>query len=156
MGIEIERKFLIRDERWRDEAGAGVYYSQGYLAGNPECSIRVRIAADQAWLNIKSAHSTIRRLEYEYAIPVEEAREMMRHLCNGQAVEKTRYLVEYGEHTWEVDVFEGANAGLVVAEIELDDEQEEFLLPPWTGKEVSDDPKYYNMNLARFPYSQWS
>jgi len=155
MAIEIERKFLLDDDSWREQADAGVLYSQGYLASDPLCSVRVRLAGDRAWVNIKKAISTIRRLEYEYPIPVEDAAELLKELCADNCIEKTRYHVRHAGHLWEVDVFEGANAGLIVAEIELNDEQECFETPPWLGKEVSHDPRYYNMNLAKKPFTQW-
>ena len=155
MAIEIERKYLVKDESWQAHADAGVFYSQGYISSDPRSSVRVRIAGQNAWLNIKSATTPIRRLEFEYPIPLHDAREMLEKLCADPPVEKVRYHVEYAGRVWEVDVFEGANAGLVIAEIELDDEQEPFESPPWLGDEVSHDPRYYNMNLARLPYSRW-
>jgi adenylate cyclase len=155
MPIEIERKFLVRDASWRAQADEGVAYRQGYLASDPQSSVRVRLAGDRARLNIKSATTPIRRLEFDYEIPLADAREILDTLCAGARVEKTRYHVRHGDHVWEVDVFEKDNAGLVVAEIELEDENEAFERPPWLGEEVSDDPRYYNMNLARLPYRQW-
>jgi len=155
MAIEIERKFLLRNESWRERADQGTRYCQGYLDTSAERSIRVRIGGDRAWLCIKSATSSIRRHEYEYEIPVQDARELLSGLFAGLCVEKTRYRVPHGDHVWEIDVFEGANAGLVVAEVELGDEQEDFKLPAWAGDEVSDDPRYHNMNLAKLPYTQW-
>jgi len=155
MAIEIERKFLLRDDSWREQAGAGMVYSQGYLASDPLSSVRVRLAGDKAWLNIKKATSAIRRLEYEYPIPVEDAAEILKELCVGGRIDKTRYHVTHASHLWEVDVFEGENTGLVVAEIELTDEQEIFEMPSWLGEEVSHDPRYYNMNLAKTPCTQW-
>ncbi len=155
MGIEIERKFLVRDDSWRAQTDAGVFYSQGYLGSDPNSCIRVRIGGERAWLNIKSAQSAVRRLEYEYEIPLQDARDLLTNLCSAAPVEKTRYHVSHGEHLWEVDAFEGANAGLTVAEIELNDEMERFARPAWLGEEVSDDPRYYNMNLAKVPYSKW-
>ncbi|HED18807.1 MAG TPA: CYTH domain-containing protein [Gammaproteobacteria bacterium] len=155
MAIEIERKFLLRDDSWREQADAGVVYRQGYLASDPLSSVRVRLAGDRAWLNIKKATSALRRLEYEYPIPVDDAAEMLQELCAGGRIDKTRYHVTHAGHLWEVDVFAGANAGLVVAEIELDDEQEVFETPDWLGEEVSHDSRYYNMNLAKKPYTQW-
>jgi adenylate cyclase len=155
MATEIERKFLVRDESWRAEADQGVFYSQGYLSSDPKRSIRVRIAGKRAWLNIKSAVSTLRRLEFEYPIPESDASELLHAACPHAPVQKTRYHVEHQGHVWEVDVFQGANAGLVVAELELDDEQESFARPAWLGDEVSDDPRYYNMNLAKTPYTEW-
>lgn len=161
MPIEIERKFLVTSDAWREAADAGVRYRQGYLTrvigdAQAKASVRVRTAGEQAWLNIKSAELGVRRLEYEYAIPLAEAEEMLDALTLGRRVEKTRYHVRVGGHIWEVDVFEGENAGLVVAEIELDAEDEAFERPVWVGEEVSDDPRYYNVYLADHPYPTWS
>ncbi len=155
MAIEIERKFLVRDDSWRAQADGGVFYSQGYLSTDPQRCVRVRIAGQRAWLNIKSAVSSLRRLEYEYEIPLSDARELLHSACLQPPVQKTRYHVEHHGQVWEVDVFEGANSGLVVAELELSDEHQPFARPAWLGEEVSDDPRYYNMNLARVPYTQW-
>ncbi|RRQ20097.1 CYTH domain-containing protein [Thiohalobacter thiocyanaticus] len=144
MPIEIERKFLVTSDAWREQADAGVRYRQGYLTRvigetDVKASVRVRTAGDKAWLNIKSAELGIRRLEYEYAIPLTEAEEMLDSLSLGRLVEKTRYHVPVAGHVWEVDVFEGDNRGLVVAEIELQSEDEAFTLPDWAGADVSDD-----------------
>jgi adenylate cyclase len=155
MATEIERKFLVRDESWRAHAAPGIFYRQGYLSSAPTCSIRVRVAGDQAHLNIKSATLGVARTEYEYPIPPEDGREMLATLCRGAVIEKTRYFVEHGRHTWEIDVFEGDNAGLVVAEIELRDTDEPFEYPPWLGREVSDDVRYYNACLVEHPYKEW-
>ncbi len=155
MAIEIERKFLVRNDDWRARADAGEIYRQGYLSHDPHRSVRVRIAGERAELNIKSAITPIRRLEYEYSIPLADAREMLDLLCDDERVDKVRYHVRHGQHVWEVDVFEGANAGLVLAEIELGDENESFEKPPWLGEEVSNDPRYFNMNLARHPWTRW-
>ncbi|HHH44962.1 MAG TPA: CYTH domain-containing protein [Gammaproteobacteria bacterium] len=155
MAIEIERTFLLRDDSWRAQAGAGTPYRQGYLCSDPRQCVRVRVTGDRAWLSIKKATSAVRRLEYEYPIPLADAAELLDEICADQRIDKIRYHVNHAGHRWEIDVFEGANAGLVVAEIELDDEQETFARPAWLGEEVSDDPRYYNMNLARTPYTQW-
>lgn len=154
MGIEIERKFLVTDDSWRTLADTGTPYEQGYLSSNRDCSIRVRIEGEQARLNIKSATLGIVRTEYEYGIPVEEARELLDNFC-GNTVTKIRYLVPFAGRTWEVDVFSKENTGLVVAEIELENEEENPELPPWAGEEVSGDPRYYNTELSRHPYSRW-
>ncbi len=156
MAREVERKFLISNDDWRIDADVGTRMRQGYLAGTERSSIRVRVAGGQAWLNIKSATLGVERLEYEYAIPAADAEEMLERLCEGPCIEKTRYRVPWGEHTWEVDVFEGDNAGLVVAEIELREPEEPFAKPPWIAAEVSDDPRYYNVCLVRHPYREWS
>jgi len=155
MGVEIERKFLVRNDEWRLQADAGEHYRQGYLSHDPLRSVRIRVAGEKAWLNIKCATSPIRRLEYEYPVPLADAQEMLERLTTDDCVDKVRYHVRQGRHVWEVDVFEGRNTGLVVAEIELDDENETFDKPDWLGSEVSDDPRYYNMNLAKQPYTTW-
>jgi len=155
MATEIERKFLVISDHWRAAAESGVRFRQGYLAGTGKASVRVRVEGQAANLNIKSATLGVRRQEYEYAIPLRDANEMLDALCTGGIVEKTRYRVPVGGHVWEVDVFEGDNTGLVVAEIELDHEDEVFERPAWAGAEVSDDPRYYNVYLAEHPYTSW-
>jgi adenylate cyclase len=155
MGIEIERKFLLRNDNWQAEADAGTRMRQGYFAGPQRASIRVRIEGESANLNIKSAELGIRRLEFEYPVPLAEAEEMLDSLCEKPLVEKTRYHVRYAGAEWEVDVFEGDNAGLVVAEIELPGEEAGFEKPEWLGDEVSDDPRYYNVSLVTHPYCDW-
>jgi len=155
MGIEIERKFLLKDESWRQQADAGTHYRQGYLIGAKQASVRVRIEGDKAYLNIKSMTLGVRRYEYQYPIPLDEANEMLDTLCEKPLVEKTRYKVHHGNHEWEIDVFAGANTGLVVAEVELESEQDKLILPSWAGVEVSDEPRYYNVNLVKHPYTTW-
>lgn len=159
MAIEIERKFLLIDDSWRQQADAGNTMRQGYFAG-PEASkqrasIRVRIDNTQAFLNIKSYELGISRQEYEYPIDRGDAEKMLLTLCEQPLIEKTRYKVAVGDHVWEIDVFAGDNAGLIVAEIELQDEQEEFARPTWLGNEVSDDLRYYNVCLLTHPYKDW-
>lgn len=156
MAIEIERKFLVVGEGWRAAADAGIRFRQGYLHGSERSSVRVRIEGDVARLNIKSATLGIRRQEFEYDIPLDDAMTMLDTLCEKPLIEKVRYHVPYGNHTWEVDVFEGDNAGLVVAEVELECEDSRFELPPWAGAEVSAKPRYYNVCLVRHPYKDWS
>lgn len=155
MATEIERKFLVKGDAWRGEADAGTRFRQGYLIGAEKASVRVRIEGDRANLNIKSATLGVRRQEYEYPIPLDEAEELLDTLCEKPQIEKTRYRVHHGCHEWEVDVFHGDNEGLVVAEVELEDEAEAFALPDWVGEEVSDDPRYYNVCLTRHPYKEW-
>ncbi len=160
MAVEIERKFLVRNDSWRAQADAGTAYRQGYLTqGGPEqgmrSSVRVRVEGDRAFLNIKSMSLGVRRLEYEYPVPLVDAEEMLERLCVGHRVEKRRYRVPMDGHEWEIDVFEGDNAGLVVAEIELAHEDEAFVRPEWLGREVSDERRYYNVLLAQHPYSEW-
>jgi len=155
MATEIERKFLLRDDSWRQLADAGTRFSQGYLIGSSRASVRVRIEGDQANLNIKSATLGIHRHEFEYSIPLDEARELLETLCEKPIIDKIRYRLHYGKHEWEIDVFEGDNAGLVVAEIELQHEDEPFERPDWLGEEVSHDVRYYNVNLVKHPYKDW-
>ncbi len=156
MATEIERKFLLKNNSWQDQADQGTAYCQGYMTGGNKASVRVRIQGERAFLNIKSATIGIRRQEYEYEIPLPEAKEMLETLCDKPLIEKVRYHVMVAGHEWEIDVFSGDNAGLVVAEIELADEAENFVKPDWLGKEVSDDVRYYNVNLIKHPYKDWS
>ncbi len=156
MAIEIERKFLLCDEGWRDAADSGTRFRQGYLIGAERASVRVRIEGEKANINIKSATLGIQRQEFEYPIPLDEAEELLDTLCEQPQISKTRYLVPYGEHTWEIDVFDGDNAGLVVAEVELAAEDEAFARPPWIGEEVSGDTRYYNVCLVKHPYKDWT
>jgi adenylate cyclase len=128
---------------------------QGYMGSGSRCSVRARVAGDQAWLNLKAKRSGTTRLEYEYSIPVADANEMLNELCEGPLIEKYRHEVRIGEHVWEIDEFLGDNAGLIVAEIELADENEAFERPDWLGEEVTADERYYNFNLAKRPYTTW-
>ena len=156
MGVEIERKFLVVDDSWRDGAPAGIQYRQGYLSTDPRNSVRVRVSGDKAWLNIKSATVGVTRHEYEYEIPLADAHAILGELCVKPLIEKTRFIVEHDGRVWEIDVFEGDNAGLVVAEIELESDGEEFSLPAWAGEDVSGDVRYYNQRLVEHPYSSWT
>ena len=155
MAIEIERKFLLADDGWRSIADNGTRLVQGYLLGAKQASVRVRIEGKQAFLNIKSATIGTRRQEYEYAIPMQEAEDMLTSLCEKPLIDKIRYNVYHQGQHWEIDVFSGDNTGLLVAEIELEDEQQAVILPRWIGEEVSHDPRYYNVNLVKHPYSIW-
>lgn len=155
MATEIERKFLVTSEAWRETADVGTRFRQGYLIGAEKASVRVRIEGERANINIKSATLGVRRQEYEYPIPLKEAEEMLDTLCEQPQIEKVRYIVPVGDHTWEVDVFTGDNEGLVVAEVELEDESEAFVRPGWLGEEVSDDTRYYNVCLVNHPYKDW-
>jgi len=154
MGDEIERKFLVRDDRWRMHA-TGTPYRQGFLSTEPERTVRVRVAGDRGWLTIKGITVGARRAEYEYEIPLEDAMHMLDTLCRRPLIEKVRYVLRGERHTWEIDVFEGDNAGLVVAEVELESEDEEFQRPPWLGDEVTNDPRYFNASLVAHPYKDW-
>lgn len=154
MGTEIERKFLVTGNEWRDMA-AGIRYRQGYLSSGKERTIRVRIAGDRAFLTIKGETSGISRMEYEYPIPVEDADVLLAELCEQPIIEKKRYTISYQGFVWEVDEFFGENEGLLVAEIELESEGQKFAKPPWIGKEVSSDRRYANASLVKNPFSTW-
>ena len=157
MPQEIERKFLVTGDGWRRLATSSQALAQGYIANTPLASVRVRIAAQEgkAWLTINSAVPGTTRQEFEYAIPLAEARELLT-LATGAVIAKTRHQVPVGAHVFEVDVFEGDNAGLVVAEAELDTEQESIALPDWIGAEISHDRRYYNAALSAHPFARWT
>ncbi len=155
MGQEIERKFLLASDGWRAEISHCEAMRQGYLAAKSQCSIRVRIAGEHAFLNIKSATLGVARHEFEYPVPLAEAQEMLDLFCGSQTLSKVRHSVPCGVHTWEIDVFEGKNLGLVVAEIELSSITETFVRPAWLGAEVSHDQRYYNSRLIDHPYQDW-
>lgn len=156
MATEIERKFLVSSDRWRDDVVEAIRYRQGYLGEADTSSVRVRVSDADAFLNIKGATVGAARLEYEYPIPLADAHEILDQLCRKPLIEKTRFYVNHKGHLWEIDVFEGENAGLVVAEVELDSVGEAFSRPPWLGKEVTQDIRYYNASLVSYPYTQWN
>jgi adenylate cyclase len=153
MGQEIERKFLVRGEAWR--SGSGTRIRQGYMRNEIDGVVRVRTKGERAYLTIKGHTTGITRPEFEYEIPVRDADEILDGLCLKPLIEKIRYEVRVSGFTWEVDEFLGENAGLVVAEIELEAENQEFPRPDWLGKEVSDDFRYHNASLVKYPYSKW-
>ena len=155
MGTEIERKFLVTGDAWRDMA-VGIPYRQGYLCLEKGRTVRVRIAGDQAFLTIKGQASGISRMEYEYPIPVADAGVLLAELCEQPIIDKKRYAITYQGFVWEVDEFFGENAGLLVAEIELDSEDQGFAIPPWVGDEVSSDRRYANASLVKNPFSTWT
>ena len=154
MPQEIERKFLVGGNDWRDHGG-GVAYRQGYLSTVAERTVRVRLIRDKGWLTIKGITVGATRAEYEYEIPADEAGEMLDNLCERPLIEKTRYRIEHQVLTWEVDEFDGDNAGLIIAEVELDEEHQAIVLPDWVGEEVTGDPRYYNANLIANPFTRW-
>jgi len=154
MGIEIEHKFLVSGDGWRQAATTQTHFSQGYLSRDPARTVRVRIAGDAAFLTIKGATRGTARAEFEYAIPVADARQLLA-MSDGPVVEKIRHLCPHEGMTWEVDEFLGANAGLVLAEIELDAEGQVFARPAWLGAEVTGDARYVNANLAVKPFTTW-
>ncbi len=154
MAQEIERKFLVRLDAWRPRS-PGTLHRQGYLSSQKERVVRVRIAGDQAMLTIKGVTVGLTRSEFEYPVPVEDAVAMLDTLCERPQIEKHRHIEVHAGKTWEVDVFHGENEGLVIAELELCSEGEAFEAPAWVGEEVSSDPRYFNSNLAKNPYSAW-
>jgi CYTH domain-containing protein len=153
MGIEIEKKFLVTT--LPENLGPGIEICQGYLVNTPEKVVRVRIKGDKGFLTIKGRPERRVRPEYEYVIPKTDAQEMLERFCEGRIVEKIRHTCLYGGMTWEIDQFSGASRGLVVAEIELSSPDQAFSVPPWAGPEVTDDPRYLNANLVKFPYRHW-
>jgi adenylate cyclase len=155
MAIEIEHKFLLRNNDWRQNITRSVQYQQGYLSSKASSSIRIRISDEKAWLNIKSATIGTHRHEYEYEIPLQDANEIINTLCSKPIIKKTRYIVINDTNTWEIDEFHEENKGLIIAEIELKEIGESFLKPHWLGEEVTRDTRYYNNNLAIRPYSEW-
>ena len=154
MSKEIERKYLLKNNDWRKLSTSSFKIKQGYLNSNIERTVRVRRIGDKALLTIKSKNEGITRSEYEYEIPVEDAISLL-DLCEKPIIEKTRSIVVFENKTWEIDEFEGENKGLIIAEIELSSENEEFIVPSWIGKEVSDDERYYNSSLILNPFCRW-
>jgi adenylate cyclase len=156
MAIEIERKFLVKNTNFKNQAEIKMRITQGFLSSVAERTVRIRIKEDKAYITVKgiSNKSGTSRYEWEKEIPVHEAKELLK-LCEPGIIDKTRYLIKQGKHIFEVDEFHGANKGLIVAEIELDNENEIFEKPEWLGKEVTGDTKYYNARLSRNPYKNW-
>ena len=155
MALEIERKYLVINEKWKDHVISEAVIKQGYLATTSKAGIRVRVDGEQANLNVKGKTVGISRLEYEYPIPLEEARELLDNLVSGAVIDKVRYKVRCGDHVWDLDLFMGANQGLVMAEVELSREDEPFEMPEWAGEEVSGDTRYYNASLVSHPFCDW-
>ena len=153
MASEIERKFLVSGDTWNDGT-PGVRIAQGYLLLDPDRCVRVRVAGDEAWLTIKGRTEGITRSEFEYPIPVSDAQALL-GMCLQSVIDKTRHRIPFCRHVWEVDVFHGENAGLVLAEVELEHDSEQPDLPSWIGDEVSFDARYYNANLAVTPFSSF-
>jgi adenylate cyclase len=155
MGKEIERKFLVRSDDWRG-LGQGIRYRQGYLSTVEERVVRVRTVGNQGYLTIKGLTRGATRAEFEYPIPVKDANAMLDGLCERPLIEKVRYRVEADDVVWEIDEFERENRGLLIAEVELRDEEQEIAWPPWIGNEVTGDPRYFNSNLIAHPYTTWN
>ena len=154
MGKEIERKYLIKDDTWRKDA-SGTTYRQGYLSTVKERTVRVRTIDDKGFLTIKGITIGATRREYEYEIPMADANEMLDELCEKPIIEKARFKISHAGLTWEIDEFAGVNQGLIVAEVELESEDQNIDFPPWVGEEVSGDPRYFNSNLIANPFANW-
>jgi adenylate cyclase len=155
MALEIEHKFLLKNNDWIKDIKKSTKYKQGYLISDSNKSVRIRTSNDKAWLNIKSATIGTHRQEYEYEIPFIEGEDILNTLCDKPLIEKIRHLVPHEQHIWEIDVFSGENEGLIVAEIELTQIAEHFSKPAWIDKEVTDDLRYYNNQLCKHPYKNW-
>ena len=155
MGREIERKFLVNGDAWR-ALGKGTRYRQGYLSTVKERTVRIRTIGDKGYLTVKGVTEGVARAEFEYEIPFDDANALLDRLCERPLIEKDRYKIPHRDHVWEVDEFFGDNAGLVIAEIELESEGQPFAKPDWIGREVSDDPRYFNANLIANPYRNWA
>ena len=156
MGLEIERKFLLAGEEWRALAENSTYYCQGYLYTDKECTVRVRITSDKAFLTIKGPSAGASRLEFEYPLPLGDAKVLLERLARKPLIEKIRHIVSHGGRIWEVDEFLGDNQGLVLAELELESEDQAFDKPAWVGEEVTADPRYFNASLVKAPYRTWN
>lgn len=154
MGIEIERKFLVHPDKL-PKLTNGYTIKQGYIPTHDFTTVRIRIQDKEAFLTIKGKSQGASRLEFEYPIPLADAKIMLENLCSTSYVDKTRYLIDHQGHTWEVDVFEGLNKGLILAEIELSSEDEVFVLPDWVSEEVTHDVRYFNSQLIKNPYLNW-
>ena len=152
MAKEIERKFLVKNDAWRTVRG--IKYRQGYLSSVKERTVRVRTMENKGYLTIKGIAVGATRMEFEYEIPRKDA-EILLDICEQPLIEKDRYTIEYGGFVWEVDEFFGENTGLIIAEVELTSEDQEFPLPDWVGEEVTEDPRYFNSNLGTNPYAHW-
>jgi len=153
MALEIERKFLVTKNNWRN--GQGTMYRQGYLNSDENRNVRVRVVEDRGYLTVKGISQGATRVEYEYEIPKAEADAMLDNLCEQPLIIKKRFKIEFKGFVWEVDEFLGENQGLIIAELELESETQTFIKPEWIGVEVTGDPKYFNSNLIHRPYSKW-
>ncbi len=155
MAQEIEHKFLISNDSWKSKVHKSIKYKQGYMVSDQKRSVRIRISDNMAWINFKSAVVGTSRSEFEYEIPLQDGIDMLKQLCEQPILEKTRYFVHHDQHLWEIDVFEGDNQGLIVAEIELNKIDESFTIPDWAGQEVTHDLRYYNNSLCKTPFNKW-
>lgn len=154
MAKEIERKFLVIGNKWRELAN-GTHYRQGYLNSIKERTVRIRTINDKAYLTIKGPTIGVTRMEFEYEIPYNDCVEMLDNLAEKPIIEKTRYKIKADNLVWEIDEFFGVNEGLIVAEVELQSEEQKFEKPEWIGEEISGDPRYFNSNLVNNPYTTW-
>ena len=154
MAKQIERKFLVKNDSYKLH-GIPTLYIQGYISTDPERTVRVRIEGENGKLTIKGKNKGLVRDEFEYVIPLEDAKALLKDLCLKGVIEKLRYKIFYADHIWEVDQYKGDNEGLTIAEIELGAEYEHFEIPDWLGEEVSHDPKYFNSNLSLKPFKEW-
>jgi adenylate cyclase len=152
--LEIERKFLVKGNAWRQLVN-GIHFKQGYISTHKNHTVRIRIAEKKAYLTIKGKTVGAKRLEFEYKIPIDDGKELLNNLCHKPIIDKMRYTIQYKGLIWEVDEFHGENKGLILAEVELQQEDQKVELPEWIGKEVTGNPKYYNANLVINPYSKW-
>lgn len=155
MAVETERKFLLANDGWRNQVGRSTEIRQGYLNSAPERAVRIRVRGERGTLTIKGLGNGMSRPEFEYDIPLAEAQEMLQ-MCETPRIEKIRHEVRVGEHLWEIDEFTADNEGLIIAEVELADEQESFVLPGWLGEEVTSDPRYFNVSLIKHPFCTWA
>lgn len=154
MAVEIERKFLVIANSYRNNA-RGLFCKQGYLSAEPNCTVRVRILGDKGFITIKGATKGFSRSEFEYEVPQDDAKQMLDELCIKPLIEKHRYTVKISGLVWDIDEFHSQNEGLVIAEVRLDSESQLFSLPDWVGRDVSDDVRYLNVNLVKNPYCNW-
>jgi adenylate cyclase len=155
MALEIERKFRVINDAWRANTSTSTLLRQGYLANTARASVRVRLAGEQGWLSVKAMTPGRARAEYEVPVSAADANEMLGTLCEGPLIEKWRHIVPHAGSRWEVDEFLGENAGLIIAELELESEQQPFVLPDWLGVEVTDELRYFNFRLSQEPYRLW-
>ncbi len=155
MALEIERKFRVSSDAWRAEVRRSTLLRQGYLANTARASVRVRVDEQRGWLSVKAMRTGTTRDEYEVQIPLSDAREMLERLCEGLPIEKWRHIVEHGGRQWEIDEFLAENAGLVIAELELESEDAAFERPAWLGREVTHEERYYNVRLSERPFRHW-
>ncbi|WP_029407644.1 CYTH domain-containing protein [Thiomicrorhabdus sp. Milos-T2] len=160
MAREIERKFLLKNQDWKALAHKKTHFAQGYLNDisdkSAKSSVRVRIEGDKANMNIKSLEIGLSRDEYEYEIPLDDGKKILATLASGPVIEKERHLVTVDSHTWEIDEFFGDNQGLVIAEVEIQSEDETFSMPEWAGREVTEEVRFYNISLSKRPFNSWS